>query len=293
MTAPVSTFVVGAGPVAVALAGGWRRAGVPVVGLWARRNDAVRRASWIAGVPGFTGTWPAAMTGAGAIVLAVKDQAIDEVARALVASQRIGRDQVVLHCAGARSATEVLAAVAGQAAGVATLHPLRAVADGDQTARSWAGTVFGVEGDPRGREVAQRLVEALGGRPLLLEAAEMASYHAAAVMSANYLVALIDAARAALGDKADDAVVAALTELAAGALGNIRRHGIAEGLTGPIRRGDLSTVARHLGALDGDLAALYRQLGRRTLAIARRLGEVDPTRLDAIEALLDDPDEAA
>jgi predicted short-subunit dehydrogenase-like oxidoreductase (DUF2520 family) len=65
-------------------------------------------------------------------------------------------------------------------------------------------------------------------------------------------------------------------------------------LTGPIARGDAATVARHLAALASDpalneIAAVYRLLGRRALALARAQGRADAAALAAIAALLAAP----
>ena len=53
-----NTFIIGAGPVATALAGALRLAGVPVLGLWARRPDAARQAGAAAGVAAFSSAPP-------------------------------------------------------------------------------------------------------------------------------------------------------------------------------------------------------------------------------------------
>jgi predicted short-subunit dehydrogenase-like oxidoreductase (DUF2520 family) len=69
----------------------------------------------------------------------------------------------------------------------------------------------------------------------------------------------------------------------------IADQGIPGALTGPIRRGDQVTVARHLGALDGQLAEIYRVLARRALEVAARVdGPTAPARdqLEAIATLL-------
>ena len=49
-----NTFVVGAGPVATALAGALRLGGVPVLGLWARKSAQARAAGSVAGVAAFS-----------------------------------------------------------------------------------------------------------------------------------------------------------------------------------------------------------------------------------------------
>jgi predicted short-subunit dehydrogenase-like oxidoreductase (DUF2520 family) len=290
-----NTFLVGAGPVATALAGAMRLGGVPVLGLWARKAPAARSAGAIAGVASFSAAPPDLLLEADAVILAVRDGAISEVAQMLVATGLITRRHVLIHCSGGLSSAEAFAAVRDQIGGVATLHPLRAIADARTAMRTLKGTVIGVEGDERGRVTAQALATAIGGTPLELASGQMAAYHAAAAMASNFVVALLDAAQAAMssaGVPAEDAR-AALVALAQGAVANVGAKGVDAGLTGPIRRGDLATVARHVQALQApalgpDLVSIYRVLGRRTLTIARRLGEARPADLDAIAAVLAD-----
>ena len=288
-----TTFVVGAGPVATALAGALRLGGVPVLGLWARKPAAARAAGSTAGVAAFSSAPPDILLECGVVILAVRDQVIGEVAQMLVNTGLINKRHVILHCAGASSALELLGGVTGSVAGVGTMHPLSAIADGKSAMRTLKGTVFGVEGDEVGRATVNRLVEAMGGIALALDGTQMASYHAAAALASNYVVAAMDAAAAVLastGVSADDAA-RALVPLAEGALRNITAHGTTGGLTGPVRRGDAVTVQRHLEALRGkpELVEIYRALARRAVEIAARLdGQDAPDRagLDAIRALL-------
>jgi predicted short-subunit dehydrogenase-like oxidoreductase (DUF2520 family) len=288
-----TTFVVGAGPVATALAGALRLGGVPVLGLWARKPAAARAAGSTAGVAAFSSAPPDILLECGVVILAVRDQVIGEVAQMLVNTGLINKRHVMLHCAGAQGSLELLGSVTGSVAGVGTMHPLSAIADGKSAMRTLKGTVFGVEGDEVGRATASRLVEAIGGIVLALDGTQMASYHAAAALASNYVVAAMDAAAAVLastGVSADDAA-RALVPLAEGALRNITARGTTGGLTGPVRRGDAVTVQRHLDALKGkpELVEIYRALARRAVEIAARLdGRDAPDRagLDAIRALL-------
>jgi predicted short-subunit dehydrogenase-like oxidoreductase (DUF2520 family) len=291
MTEPVpGVFVMGAGRVATALAGALHRAGVRVLGLWARDPGAAQAAARAAGVPGAGPELPATARAADVVILAVRDQAIAEVAARLVDAGLIGADHVLLHCSGARSAAEALGAACGRVGGAGTMHPLRAIADGRRAIEDLTGTIFGVEGDARGLAAAQALVLALGGRPLVLAAEHMTRYHAAAAMASNYVITLIDAAAALLGRAgiAEADAVAALVPLVQGSVANVAARGTADALTGPIRRGDLGTVERHLAALadSPDLDALYRLLGRRTVGIARRAQGAAGAELDAVDAIL-------
>ena len=160
--------------------------------------------------------------------------------------------------------------------------------------RALKGTVFGVEGDEVGHAAAAKLVAALGGIVLGLDSSQMASYHAAAALASNYVVAVIDAAAEVLAAAgiAPAEAVQALVPLAEGALRNVAKQGTTDGLTGPVRRGDAATIQRHLEALRGkpELAEMYRALARHAVEIATRLDGPDaPDRagLASIRSLIE------
>jgi predicted short-subunit dehydrogenase-like oxidoreductase (DUF2520 family) len=295
VTAPnPTTIVIGAGPVATALAGALRLGGVPVLGLWARRAAPARLAGSVAGVAAFSSAPPDVLLEAEVVILAVRDGVIGEVAEMLVGTGLVNKRHVLLHCAGAASAEELLAKVRDNVGGIGTLHPLSAIADAKLAMRALKGTVFGVEGDAHGRATAAKLVLAIGGIVLELDSTQMAAYHTAAALASNYVVATIDAAAQVLATAgvAPDAAARALVPLAEGALRNVTARGTTAGLTGPIRRGDAATVQRHLDALRAlpDVAEIYRALARRAVEIAARIDGPDAperTGLDAIRSLLE------
>jgi predicted short-subunit dehydrogenase-like oxidoreductase (DUF2520 family) len=289
-----TTFIVGAGPVATALAGALRLGGVPVLGLFGRSPAAARAAGAAAGVAAFSSAPPDILLESEVVILAVRDAAIAEVAQMLVGTGLIGKRHVMLHCAGATSAREALGGVSDVVGGIGTLHPLQAIADGRAAMRSLKGTVFGVEGDERGRQLAGKLVGALGGIVLALDSSQMAAYHCAAALASNYIVSAIDAAAQVLAGAGVSPTQAAqaLLPLAEGALRNVSTKGTTAGLTGPVRRGDAATIQRHLDALreQPELALLYRALARHAIEIATRIDGSDaPDRagLDAIRQILD------
>jgi predicted short-subunit dehydrogenase-like oxidoreductase (DUF2520 family) len=286
-----NVFVVGAGPVAAALAGALRKAGAPVLGLWARRPEAARKASAVSGVAAFSAAPPDLLLEADAVVLAVRDDAIAEVAQMLVATGLVGARHVLLHCSGALAAADVLGPVRLRVAGVGTIHPLRSIVDPRPVIATMTGTVFGVEGDELGLGVARDLVRMLGGRPIELEGPKMALYHAACAMASNALVALAQAATDLMvvaGVERQEGLTA-LLPLMQGTVDNLGRVGLPQALTGPIARGDFGTIERHVSALRAhapELLAFYAAMGRRVLAAARQKGGADYDGLAKIENLL-------
>ena len=287
-----STFVVGAGAVATTLAGALRKGGVPVLGLWARKPAAARAAGAAAGVAAYSAAPPDLILEAEVLLIAVRDPAIEEVAKMLVGTGLVTGRHIFLHCSGARAADVVFASVAAKVGGVGTLHPLRAIRDPQAAMGAMRGTVFGVQGDEVGKRAAGDLCRAIGGEVLELDGEAMARYHAAAAMSSNFVVALLDMAATELeraGVPRRDGR-AALLALARGSLDNIAREGLPEALTGPIRRGDVQTVRRHLEAVsDIQVAEVYRVLGRHAVSMARQLGAAGGEELAEVAEALAGP----
>lgn len=283
-----NTFVIGSGNVATTLAGALRKSGVPVLGLWGRNATASRHAGFLTGVAAFSSAPPDLILEAEVIILAVSDDAISEVASMLVKTGLVSKRHVFLHCSGVVDAKVVFQGVKESVGGTGAIHPLKAINAPKSDMLELENTSFGVQGDALGLQAAKDLVQVMKGIPLELEGDALASYHAAAAMTSNYVVALIDIGVELLCDAGMDKHVATqtLSSLAIGSAKNVAEQGLPNSLTGPIRRGDVKTVSHHLKALKGDARAVYRGLGVRTLEIARKNEGVDKAQLDQIEKLL-------
>lgn len=176
------------------------------------------------------------------LVVATPDSAIADVA-ARVAP---GPGVVVAHLAGSLG-LDVLAPHRRRAG----IHPLRAI---PTPATDLAGAWFAVAGD----EMAQQVVADLGGRPVTVADADRAAYHAAACMASNHLVALLGQVERVAATAG--VPLAAFLDLTRGTLDDVERLGAAAALTGPVRRGDAATVARHVQALPPEEREAYRAL---------------------------------
>lgn len=216
--------------------------------------------------------------------LTVPDAAIAGVAA--VVEWRPG--QLVAHCSGARG-LEVLTVPEQSGALVGCLHPLQSFPPDPDPAR-FSGITCGVEGASPADAILDGIAVDLGARTVRLAGVDRALYHAAAVIIANDAVALAAAATRAwtLAGLPESAAREALAPLLLGAATSIATHPLAEALTGPIARGDVGTVERHLTALQRDpaLAALYRALAAELLRLPLGHPEATTARL---RALLDTP----
>ena len=233
-----------------------------------------------------TGRLPAWLAHVDVIILAVPDDAVRGVASDLVASRRVTETQVVLHLSGALD-REALSPLESSGAALGSLHPLQTLSDPQTAPQRLQGAVATVEGDARAVAIAAALARGVGMEPVPISADQKPLYHAAAVVASNFVVALAGVAqRLFVGAGLSDAAARkALATLMAGALENLRAAGPETALTGPVARGDVETVRRHLEVLHGADAELYRTLSRAALQLAR----LDPERRRAIEELLSSP----
>jgi len=188
------------------------------------------------------------------VVIATPDDSIASVAASLPAL-----DAVVIHLSGSRGLDEL-----GAHDRTGALHPLVSLPDEITGAARLAGAWFATAGDP----VVDDIVSTLGGRSFGIADEDRASYHAAAVIASNHLVALLGQAErvaASVGVPFD-----ALLDLAEGSLANVRALGPAAALTGPAARGDEATIRRHLAALADDETAAYEVLSVEARRLAGR-----------------------
>nr|WP_314546477.1 Rossmann-like and DUF2520 domain-containing protein [uncultured Massilia sp.] len=209
-------------------------------------------------------------------MLAVSDDRIGEVAATLADSAPM-QGAVVFHCSGAKASDE-LDALRAAGAHVASVHPVRSFADPATVAAHFDGTFCGVEGDEAALALLLPAFEAIGARPVRIDAAAKTVYHAASVFASNYLVTVLDAAlRAYQAAGIPRAVALELARPLAGeSLANVFRLGPETALSGPIARGDAATVARQQAAVrawDAPTGNLYDALATATWDLARRKHE--------------------
>jgi len=130
-----------------------------------------------------------------------------------------------------------------------------------------------------------------GLRPTEVSVHDTVLYHAAAVMVAGGGVALLDAGRRLFQDAGIDSEIGTpmLASLLSSVLDNVNHLGIANGLTGPVRRGNPDAIEVHSAKVATSrkhLLPLYRALIAAQLDLARELGEAPMQSFDAIADLV-------
>jgi predicted short-subunit dehydrogenase-like oxidoreductase (DUF2520 family) len=221
----------------------------------------------------------------GIVILAVPDDAVRESAEKL-ARLRPARRVAVVHASGALG-LDALKAFSENPVG--SFHPLQSFPR-PRRPSAFRGITVAIDATtPALLRRLARLARDLGARPVRVTDEQRVLYHAAAVFASNYVDVIVEEAvslLAAVGWTEKEATIA-LLPLVEGSIGNIRARGAVAALTGPIRRGDVATVSRHLAALravDDSLRppaggprfeAVYRMLGEVAVGIAIEAG-LDP-----------------
>jgi predicted short-subunit dehydrogenase-like oxidoreductase (DUF2520 family) len=267
------------------------RAGRTVAAVGGR--DAARTAQAAGAIGhGAKACTPTQAAGAGRLVLlTVSDDAVASVCEELAES--FAPDAVVAHCSGALG-SDVLVSARRRGCAVGSMHPLQTFPTVAAAIAALRGAYCFIEGDPPAVAALECLAKDIGAQAVPIASAAKPLYHAAAVVACNYLTALLDAAGAlcARAGIKPPTARAALAPLVRATLENVLAAGPEAALTGPIARGDVATVRRHLEALAGgeaELEELYRAMGRWTVALARRKGTIDAAQAQALRRALDEP----
>lgn len=281
MTPKRTTFsILGGGRLGQTLGRVLTRRGLVPLGISCRTLRSARQAvAFIGGGHPTTSNYKAA-AGASLILIATPDRAIAPLARELAGAGLALRGKVVAHTSGAL-ASSTLDPVRQRGALVASLHPLASIADPSEGLRRFQGTPFAIEGDPGAVRLLRRLVLSLGGLPITIPRESKALYHLIACLMSNDLVALLafglDAARG-LGLSRRQAARLYLP-LVGGTFDNVVRLGPVKALTGPISRGDVTTLRLHadaLRSLPADFRRLHRLLAIRSTGLALEAGTISP-----------------
>ena len=220
------------------------------------------------------------------VLFAVSDDALPRVVLAIAAQG--GRPRVWLHCSGVNA----VAALHGLPGFHGSLHPLQTLQGSREDVAALEDAIFGVAGDEQALQQAIHVVEAARGRCLVVPDEARSAYHLAAVLAGNGVFALLHAgSHVATRAGLDTATLqSGLARLAAQSAQNAVGGALSSVATGPIMRGDGSTVRRHREWLRhhaAELGPLYQALGRLLLELADERG-LPATALTATAVALEE-----
>jgi predicted short-subunit dehydrogenase-like oxidoreductase (DUF2520 family) len=259
--------LIGAGNLAQALGPALKAAGYQIEFIAARETaSSRRRAAMLAGtLEARTQSLDDAGPHSDVVWICHTDDALAETAK-LLARKPGWSGKIVFHSSGALS-SDVLSTLKRKGAHTASLHPMMTFVPG-ATPRM-EEVPFAVEGDSRAVAVARRIVRDLGAESFAIKKAAKPLYHALGSFSSPLIVAaLVTAERVGRGAGLTASQTRRLmAPILRQTMKNYAERGAAAAFSGPIKRGDLNTVLRHLKELKRVPGAseVYRALVKSAL----------------------------
>lgn len=221
------------------------------------------------------------------VFLTTPDSTIQQVAEAI----RWRPNQDVVHCSGGASLV-LLASAHTAGASIGGFHPLQTFPRTDLPAARFHGITFGVQADGALLGRLEQLARELGGKPLHIQESDRALYHASAVLVCGAVAALVgvssDLWASFSTPQQSQAALASLLPLLQGTIEELVANGLPMALTGPVARGDVAMVQRHLEALRRDaphVIPLYSELGLVQIPLAQTKGTCSAQAAAQLERL--------
>ena len=279
---------IGAGRAAGALAAGLHDRGYRVAAVASRTHaSAAALAARIDGCAAVS-TAQRVAESCDIVFITTPDGAIETVAREVDWPLDVG----VAHCCGAEPAA-ILDAAREQGAVTGSFHPMQTFTQASLGTDVFAGVTFAVEGDPPLLDVLVGMARALGGRPVEVRPEHRALYHLSGFLACGLMTGQIGLAAdlwRVMGFTREQGLDA-LVPILRGTIDSLDAQGLPGALTGPISRGDLGTVRKHLQAIESyapSLLPLYCESALGAVKLAIEKGGIDAAKESELCALLEE-----
>lgn len=253
--------IIGAGRLGVTMGKYLRDAGLPVVGFYNKTKEHAIEAAKFTDTNYFSDL-EKLVQASDTLFVATPDGVIAEIWDCIASYDLTGK--IVCHFSGSLS-SHVFSGIEETGASGCSIHPMYAFSDKFHSYEQFHTACLVAEGEGSARQMMERLFRDLGHTVLTIRAEDKVKYHAAAAMISNDMIALLQTVLQLLeqcGFDGQDSL-RLLTPIIHNNVDNMLQAGPKQALTGPIERGDVQTVQKHLQALQGTQAdEVYRVLGR-------------------------------
>lgn len=180
-------------------------------------------------------------------------------------------NKIICHFSGVLS-SDVFNGADSYKAYTGSIHPAYAFND---KFNSWKGLnkiIFTVEGSNLFLSEIQKLFNLTQNKICIIDKSIKPLYHTATSIASNHLMGLIDMVVKIFEQCGFSQEIAyrVITPLMKDNLCNALDNGVVSALTGPIERGDIQTVEKHISSLNGNQLLVYKSLGKQVVEIAKK-----------------------
>lgn len=198
------------------------------------------------------------------------DDAIQATCDKLASSNKLTEKSIVIHCSGSLT-SDILNSAKLKNCYTASIHPVRSFANPEECVNNFSGTICTLEGDSEIIPQLQHMFKKIGATLIPIHKTAKNIYHVGCVLANNYLVTLhYTAVQCYLAAGIDEQTANNLAStLMQQGLDNLQNLPHQQALTGPIQRGDVRVVEKHLDVLADYpvIRDIYVALGRGAVMI--------------------------
>lgn len=260
--------IIGAGKVGTTLGKYLSEAGTEITGYYSRTKKSADDAATFTETKAFQ-NMTELVAASDTIFITTPDGVIEKVWQELTAEDI--RQKIICHFSGSLS-SYVFSGIGATGAYGGSIHPMYAFSDRFTSYQQFHTAYLTMEGAEEMLQAMRSLFEGLGHKVLTLLPENKIKYHAAAALASNEMLALMQTSLDLLADCgfAQEEAMELLKPLVMGNITSMLEKGCVSALTGPIERGDVHTVEKHLEALAGNEAEkVYRSLGGTMIRLAQ------------------------
>lgn len=179
------------------------------------------------------------------------------------------KDKLIIHTSGSLS-SNVFSDIKNKGAFGYSIHPMFPFSDKYNSYKQLNNIYFSIEGDKKYANDLKLFLENLGNNVFFIDSNKKSSYHLASVMVSNLVLALISIGENYLINCGvdEDTALKSLYPLIFENIKNIGDKGILDSITGPVIRGDVGTIKKHMTVLKKEDFEVYKTLSMQLLNLS-------------------------
>lgn len=261
---------IGAGKVGFSLGRFFVEGGIQVTGYLSRHQESAKQAALFTKSKVYDDL-DELINDSNVIFLTVPDGEITKVFEQMIKYDITNKE--ICHCSGALTAEEAFPNVREKSAQGYSIHPLFPVSDKLLSYRELTDAFFCLEGDEEGLCFWYEWLNGHCGGVKMIQPACKVKYHAACAIASNLYCGLANLSVKLLSDCGFDErqALRALSPLMKSNLEHILTDGPIKALTGPVERGDFTTIEKHITQLTDERdRQMYEAVTRSLVTIAKQ-----------------------
>lgn len=262
--------IIGAGKVGCSLGRYFVEQGIDVSGYSSKTKESVETAATFTNTRAYDSLYQ--LIGENNLIfVTTPDDCISEVWAQIVQYDYKEKSKIICHFSGSLS-SDVFLNREKKGFYACSFHPMYAFSDKFTSYKQLNQVMFTAEGDKEALAEVCPLLERLGNFVFVIEGKKKERYHAAASLISNMMIGLYQMGIDMLVDCGFSETEAKrlVKPLVEGNIQNLLYTSPEQALTGPIERGDVETVKKHLAQLTDRERQVYSSLGRTLTEVAKR-----------------------